>query len=141
MKQPFLWYLASPYSHTNPKIKQTRFVKISKLAGKLIKQGIHVLCPIASSVPIAKYGKIDSTDWEYWKNLDINYVSRCDGILVSILDNEWHTSVGMRAEVEYAKELGIPCALVYRDGGIVPIDPDELLEKFDNQGYFKEGKA
>lgn len=130
--KPFLWYLASSYTHTNTKIKQTRFVKISKLAGLLTKKGIHVLCPIASSVPIATYGKIDNTEWGYWEGLDLNYLSRCDGMLISQLDKEWYKSVGMRAEFEYCLKTKIPVFIVDNRGNIQKwVDQEFILKQWD----------
>jgi|ERR1044071_3741682 hypothetical protein len=113
-----LIYLASPYTHPNKKIMKTRWIKVCKLSAKLLKKGIHNICPIASSEPIARYGHLYSTLWKDWEALDTNYLKRCDEIYISVLDREWYKSIGMRAELEYALANNIPARLVDRNGNI-----------------------
>jgi hypothetical protein len=129
-----LYYLASPYTHENTKIMKTRFINVCKLSAILLKKGIHNLCPIASSHPTAKYGKIVSTVWKDWAKLDLNFLKRCDGILISMLDKEWYKSVGMKAEFEYAVKHGIPANLITKNGTIINnISNEEILQMFKKQ--------
>jgi hypothetical protein len=128
---PFLWYLASPSSHDNPNVTKTRLVKVGKLAALLFKKGIHTFPVMSATASIAKYGKIIDTTWSHWENLDTNYLSRCDGILISTLDDEWFMSVGMRAEVEFARDNCIPAAMVDTKGNITRMSYNDILRKFD----------
>lgn len=57
-------YLASPYSHPEPRIKEARF----RAAAQLFKRGHLVFCPIAMSHPLAVYGNMDGS-WETWAGL------------------------------------------------------------------------
>src|SRR6476646_456624 len=125
-----LIYLASPYTHKDSKLMHKRFVQISNLAGRLLKKGYHVLGPISSSVPIAKYGYLKSTKWKDWANLDLNYLIRCDEIWITALDKEWIYSVGMHAELVYAIEHNIPATLVTRHGQVLSKDSTYILSRF-----------
>jgi nucleoside 2-deoxyribosyltransferase len=125
-----LYYLASPYTHKNTKIMKKRFIDVCKLSAYLLKKGIHTLCPIASSHPTAKYGKIRSTMWKDWAKLDLNFLKRCDGILISVLDKEWMKSIGMKAELEFALKNNIPARLITKDGKILNFSGKEILEMF-----------
>ena len=99
-----LYYLASPYTHKSKKVMFSRFKEISSIAGKLLKRGYLVLTPISSSVPIAKYGGIHGTDFSDWATLDLNMVRKSDGLIVAMMDG-WKESVGVQAEIAYAKRL------------------------------------
>ena len=40
-------YLATPYSHKDPQVRQNRYEHACKVAGKLMEEGNLVFCPIA----------------------------------------------------------------------------------------------
>lgn len=126
-----LVYLASPYTHENTKKMKTRFVQICKVAALLQRKGIFVLCPIASSHPIATYGNIVNTDWEYWKKLDTTFISHCDEVWITMLDEDWQKSVGMRAEALYAHAHSIPVRLINKKGRILSTSEKDILQLFD----------
>lgn len=124
-----LIYLASPYTHDNKNIMKTRLVKIGKLAAKLFKKGMHVFPVMSATASMAKYGNMNDTTWASWRDLDLNYLSRCDEIYISMLDKEWYKSVGMKAELEYAIKNGITARLIDRKGNIVKYKTDaDILE-------------
>lgn len=126
-----LYYLASPYTHSNPNIMKNRLVKVAKLAALLFKKGIHIFPVMSATSSMAKYGNMRDTTWTSWAELDLNYLSRCDSILVSTLDKEWTTSVGMYAEVLFSSTNNIPAALVDRKGNIKPTCHKKLLRMFN----------
>ena len=101
-----LVYLAVPYSHPDPKIKEWRFAQVNKMTAKLMKEGITVFSPISHCHSIAKHNALP-TDWEFWKKFDIAYLSCSRKLLVYKLDG-WETSVGIAGETKIANELGIP---------------------------------
>lgn len=128
----FLWYLASPYTHTNLKIMKNRLVKVGKLAAILFKKGVHVFPVMSATASMAKYGNMKDTTWNSWKDLDLNYLSRCDGMLISQLDKEWYKSVGMRAEFEYCLKNKIPVFIVDNKGNIQKwVDQEFILKQWD----------
>ena len=104
-KKPLV-YLAVPYSHPDPVIREWRFNEVNKLAAKLMKEGIIIFSPISHCHSIA-IGYTLSTDWKFWKNYDIAYLSCSKKLLVYKLDG-WETSIGVTSEIKIANELGIP---------------------------------
>ena len=103
--QPLV-YLAVPYSHPDPKMKEWRFAEANKMAAKLMKTGIIVFSPISHCHSIAKHNALP-TNWEFWKHFDSAYLSCANKLFVLMLDG-WETSVGVTEEIKIANELGIP---------------------------------
>lgn len=101
-----LIYLASPYSHPNDYIKFDRFDKVSKVTEKLIKSGIFVYAPITLWHRFAVEYELP-TDFQFWGEFDKLMVSRSDEVHVLTLSG-WEESVGVQAEIAYAKSVGIP---------------------------------
>lgn len=103
-----LVYLASPYSHANPLIKALRYEQACRAAGRLMKQGVCVFSPIAHSHPIEQHfedGSIEGHD--FWLKQDFAVLGRCSRLIVLQLEG-WEASHGVAAELEYAKNHGIP---------------------------------
>lgn len=98
-------YLALPYSHDDPKVREQRYEDASEAYAILTCMDEVVLCPILMSHPVAVGFKLPA-DWETWKDIDLEYLDYCDDILVLSLDG-WEESVGVTAELEAATELGI----------------------------------
>ena len=98
-------YLASPYTHLDLHVREWRFREACRAAAHLLRAGVAVLSPIAHSHPIAQFGM--PTSWEFWSQVDREYLARCDALAVLTLPG-WRESVGVQAEIAYAHELGIP---------------------------------
>lgn len=107
-------YLASPYTHPDTHIREWRFREACRAAAALLRAGVTVFSPIAHSHPIARFGM--PTSWEFWSQVDREYLSRCDVLAVLTLAG-WRESVGVQAEIQLACELGIP---------VVYVSPTEL---------------
>jgi hypothetical protein len=104
-----LVYLASPYSHPDPAIKQERFETICAVQAELLNQYGDVfgfIGPIAASHCVAQHGKLP-TEWEFWKKQDELLISRCDELWVIKMDG-WEGSVGVQAEIAFAIGKKIP---------------------------------
>lgn len=99
-------YLASPYSHVDPTIKEARYQAVCRAAAKLVAQGMHVLSPVAASHGLHVHGGLDMR-WDFWKDYDRELIGMCDGLIVVTMDG-WQESVGVKAEIEIARELGLP---------------------------------
>lgn len=106
-----LIYLASPYSHPDHDVREQRFQLACAAASRLMANGKHVFSPIAHTHPIALAGDLPK-NWEYWKSYDQRMLRCCDEIHVLLLDG-WQESVGVAAEMEIAKAIGLP--LFYMD--------------------------
>lgn len=103
-------YLAGPYSHQDSAVMHDRFLKLNLYAAALMGQGHHVFSPISHGHPIAIVGDLP-TDWEYWKSYCEKMMSICTSMVVLELDG-WHESKGVAAELEIAKERGLPVTFI-----------------------------
>ena len=99
-------YLASPYSHPSPSVREDRYGCAVLYAARLIKErGEPVFSPIAHSHPITEHD-LDGT-WETWREMDLAIIAICRELVVMQLDG-WEQSQGIAAEVAEAQRLGIP---------------------------------
>ncbi len=109
-------YLASPYSHPDPKVRIDRFEKACKAAGKLMKYGDVVFSPIAHSHSIEQY--FDEIEpGPFWMRQDIPILRHADSLVVLKLKG-WEQSKGIAQEIEVAKALGIPVDYLEEDSAI-----------------------
>lgn len=104
-KQEDIVYLASPYSHPDPEIREERYSQASYVAAMLMRNGRLIYSPIVHSHPLTRLGL--PTTWDYWRTLDETMLSRCQELLVLTLDG-WENSEGVMAEIRLAKKLGMP---------------------------------
>jgi Domain of unknown function (DUF1937) len=109
-----LIYLASPYSHPDPEVREQRFQTVCKVAAKLMSKGHLIFCPIAHTHPLVIHGQL-ATGWEFWDKYDRAILSKCSEFWVVCLAG-WQTSVGVQAEMAIAKELNLPIRFVDSDG-------------------------
>jgi nucleoside 2-deoxyribosyltransferase len=109
-------YLAAPYSHPEPSVREQRFRAACIAAARLIRAGHVIFSPISHGHPIAAYGL--PTDWWFWERHDREQLAQCDEVVVLTLDG-WRKSVGVQAEIRIAGELGKPVRYLTPDGGDV----------------------
>lgn len=98
-------YLASPYSHLDPAVREERYQAACRAAAALLRAGRLVFSPIAHSHPLVAYGL--PADWSFWQRYDRELLARCDEVLVLMLAG-WRESVGVQEEIRIARELGKP---------------------------------
>ena len=122
MKKKNFIYLAVPYSHKDPKVREERFKKANAVASDLIKRGNLVFSPISHSHPIAQEGALP-IDWSFWKVFDYKLLSICDELIVYCLDG-WEESTGVQREIELAE------AMELRISYTQDLDP-ELQQKYE----------
>lgn len=101
-----LTYLACPYTHDDPVVREYRFQQANVTAAKLLHQGHIVFSPVSHSHPIALASNLPG-DWEYWKPWCMAYLRLSKALFVLML-NGWKESVGIRAELQVAKDMEIP---------------------------------
>jgi nucleoside 2-deoxyribosyltransferase len=106
-------YLASPFTHFDPAVRQWRFEAACRAAAALITQGKTVFSPIAHSFGICAFGI--PHDWHFWQRHDRRYLDVCDEVVVLMLDG-WRESVGVQAEIIAARELGKPVKFLTKRG-------------------------
>jgi hypothetical protein len=89
-----LIYLASPYSHPDPLVREARFDAACRATVDLIRAGHVVFSPIVHGHPLARFGL--PTDWSFWQRFDEEHLRRCCEVLVLQADG-WRESEGVRA--------------------------------------------
>lgn len=104
-KQPILAYLACPYNHPDPSVKEERHHLVNFEAAQLIADGIFVVSPLTHNIPLFKTGLRQG--WDLWKSYDFTIIKRCDKLIVLKL-NGWELSKGVADEIAYAQELNLP---------------------------------
>jgi hypothetical protein len=95
-------YLASPYSHPDPAVREQRFQAACRAVADLICSGQAVFSPIVHSHRLGL-----PTDWAFWEPFDQAHLVRCDELAVLTLPG-WEDSVGVAAEIALARALGQP---------------------------------
>lgn len=102
-------YLACPYSHPDPAVREARFQVACRTAADLLLSGEAVFAPVVHGHPLVELGV--PGDWSFWSRLDHAMIERCDEVRVLALPG-WDTSVGVRQEVLLARSLGKPVKFV-----------------------------
>ena len=74
-------YLACPYSHTDPEIREFRFRQVNEAASRLMKMGKIVFSPISHTHPIALAGDLP-LGWDYWESFDRAYLEASQEVVV-----------------------------------------------------------
>lgn len=106
-----LIYLASPYSHQDPEVRQDRYEQACQAAADLIGEDVFVYSPIAHTHNIALKMPSKPLSFSYWQNFDFRMINACDELMVRRLDG-WEDSVGVEAEIEYARKTGKPVSYI-----------------------------
>lgn len=102
-------YLASPYSHLDPGVRNARFEAACRAAAGLIRAGEIVFSPIAHSHALCKHGLPE--DWATWRGIDLAVLAACTELRVLTLPG-WTESVGVHAEISWAIKHGLPVRLI-----------------------------
>ena len=97
-------YLASPYSHPDPRVRQERYEAAVAYAAAMWREGRTVFSPIAHSHPIALLMPEGGGTWEQWAEFDRIIIEACSSIWVLMLPG-WRESKGVAAEVKIAHEI------------------------------------
>lgn len=99
-------YLASPFSHANPIVREERFRRVCRHAAAMMKAGRVVFSPIVHNHPVAKEHDLPR-GWGFWSRMDEPFLRVADEVVVLQLPG-WEISKGVQAEIALAKRLGIP---------------------------------
>lgn len=99
-------YLASPYSHASPAIREERFNAVCRATAKLMLEGRFVFSPIAHSHPVDLcMGSPQSGD--FWKAQDVPILRHASELVVLKLAG-WEESPGIAWEIDLARKMHIP---------------------------------
>ena len=97
-------YIASPYSHKDYRVMIDRYRKVRTYVAECLNEGEVVYSPINDNHPISDHHQLPG-DWEFWKKVDTAFIRGSDKLRVYMMDG-WDKSVGVSAEIEYAKSIG-----------------------------------
>jgi hypothetical protein len=98
-------YLASPYSHPDPAVMESRYREVVLVVGRMTERGHHVYSPIVHYHEVAKLTGL-STSAEFWTKINHATIDLCESVYV-LRTGGWMSSVGVLDEISYAKEKGI----------------------------------
>jgi hypothetical protein len=110
---PFLIYLASPYSEggADMTLRHFRWLTTARIAARLMAEGKNVFSPIVHSHFIAtEYTQMTGkqiNDASRWQYLNAAMLDQANSIYVLTLDG-WDRSSGVQHEIDYAKRCNKP---------------------------------
>lgn len=111
-------YIASPYSHRDPAIREHRFQMVEKYIVSELRQKMVAFSPIVYAHKMAvEFGL--PTDAEYWKGFNNSIIRLCASVTVLRLIG-WDKSLGVEYEMQLARELRIPVFFADIEGEVVP---------------------
>jgi hypothetical protein len=113
--QAKLVYLASPYTHESLAVRELRFEFVCSVAAKLMREGVHLFCPIAHTHPLVKYGL--PFEFDFWQKYDERILSMCSELWVLTMEG-WRTSKGITTELLIATQLNLPIKYVNMKGEV-----------------------
>ena len=112
--KPGYIYLASPYSHELPEVREQRFREAQRAAAWLFIKGIWVYSPIAHWHDITKWHSLP-THAEPHKAANDAFQARAAATYVLCIEG-WDSSKGVRGEIEFALRLLQPVLGLWPQG-------------------------
>lgn len=99
-------YLASPWSHPDPAIREKRYIQAREATSALLRAGKLVFSPIVYSHHMAERDGLPG-GFAFWKQFNESMILRCSFLWVLTLDG-WRESEGVTAEINLAAKLNKP---------------------------------
>lgn len=106
-------YLASPYTHPDPKVQATRAHLATIFAAGLTMWGSPAFSPVAYGALLSLYYDLPG-DFEYWRAFNDQMIEACDEVIVLELTG-WELSRGVAHEIAVAARLGKPVSYMKFD--------------------------
>lgn len=110
-------YLASPYTHPDPEVREARFKAVEAMTGTLLCSGKHVYSPIVHTHEIAKQYELPY-NFEFWKNYNFSMIRRCDYLYILAIDG-WRQSRGVESEAWFASVCNLKTFLIDERGATI----------------------
>lgn len=118
-------YLATPYSHPDPAVREARFRIACRVAAILMLNGEQIFSPIAHTHPVVNSttGNVPwmPSDFNFWEKYDRWFIERCDELIVVFMDGTTE-SKGVAGEIEMAREFKLPIRYVDVEGNTRSIE-------------------
>lgn len=99
-------YLASPYSHPEPTVRQARYEAALAYSNFAFATGRLIFSPIVYGHPFAEAFDTPTTH-DHWAGFNEEILRMCSLLTVLKLPG-WHESVGVNAEMELAWAINVP---------------------------------
>lgn len=96
-------YLASPYSHPEPEVRQRRFEEVLEQTALWLRRGHPIFSPIIYGHPLSEARP--SHEFEDWQFLNERMIDAAAEVWV-LKQEGWDRSRGVAAEIMYARKLG-----------------------------------
>ena len=95
-------FLACPYSHSDPRVTEQRFIACNEVAAKIVESGAAVYSQVTMSHPInSVLAATDKTKiGALWGPVDLVFMEAMDELIVLDLPG-WDASSGIKRELEY----------------------------------------
>lgn len=103
-------YLASPYTHPSPYIRELRFLAAELATVHLLRSGQHVYSPIVHCHALAQRHTLP-THFAFWKTYNEAMIDSCRELKILGLP-EFEHSAGVKAESDYALLLNKPVSII-----------------------------
>lgn len=113
-------YLASPYSHSDPVMRRTRFLLAEQVTAHFIMQGAFIYSPIVHCHEMAERYNLP-TDFAFWKAYNIDILRHADQFYILEIEG-WLESAGVRTEQKFAADARIPSFFVSPEGDLRPCE-------------------
>lgn len=97
-----LIYVASPYSHPVDDVRIENYKIVSNYTAKIVSDGNVAFSPITYGHHLVDF-KDMPTDWDFWKNFCLTFLSKCDEMVVLKMPG-WEESRGVKEEIEFCKK-------------------------------------
>ena len=115
---PTLIYLASPYAHPSPTVREARLEAVRYVCGQMVNKGKIVMSPLVYLGELAYKGVHPPQGWYAF---DLQLLARCDELVVLQLPG-WEDSRGVLVEIAGAQTKGLPVRLMSLDEADLPPD-------------------
>lgn len=99
-------YLASPYTHKDPFVREDRYLRAMQALKHLLLSGTWAYSPIVHCHELAKIADLPR-EAGFWRRYNFGMLACCKGIIILRIDG-WQESVGVAEELAEARRLEIP---------------------------------
>ena len=102
-----LWYIASPYSHPDPKVVEARVQELKECVTSMIENYSSAVpfSPVLYTLSLQESGLVGSPP-EGWYAFDLAFLRKADRLIVLELEG-WESSIGVALEIAFAQSRGL----------------------------------
>ena len=115
-----LWYLATPYTKYHLGTGHA-MAEASRLADKLLDDGIVAYSPIAHCYSLSLFGGSNPNDLARWRLHNARMIQICTGLIVAEMMG-WASSDGVMEEIQDFTRLGKPIKALKMNGVLLRIE-------------------